>query len=98
MPIQGNMGPVMRKPDPQKTHLRSPVPQRDEKGCDDSRLADDPGRPPGIYPDKAPGGRREAQLPAATTATDRAAVGPDCARDCGRPTATGTLCGFGGAT
>jgi hypothetical protein len=32
MPIQGNMGPIMRKPDPQKIHLRSPVPQRDEKG------------------------------------------------------------------
>jgi hypothetical protein len=32
MPIQGNIGPIMRKPDPQKTHLRSPVPQRDEKG------------------------------------------------------------------
>ena len=32
MPIQGNMGPIMRKPDPQ-THLRSPVPQGDEKGA-----------------------------------------------------------------
>jgi hypothetical protein len=26
------MGPIMRKEDPQKTHLRSPMPQRDEKG------------------------------------------------------------------
>jgi hypothetical protein len=32
MPISGNMGPIMRKEDPQKTHLRSPVPQKDEKG------------------------------------------------------------------
>ena len=30
MPI---MGPIMRKPDPQKTHLRGPVPQGDEKGA-----------------------------------------------------------------
>jgi hypothetical protein len=33
MPIQGNMGPIMRKEDPLKTHLRNPVPQRDEKGA-----------------------------------------------------------------
>lgn len=31
MPIQGNMGPIMRKPDPQK-NLRGPVPEKDEKG------------------------------------------------------------------
>jgi hypothetical protein len=32
MPVQGTMGPIMRKPDPQKTNLRNPVPQKDEKG------------------------------------------------------------------
>jgi hypothetical protein len=32
MPIQGNMGPIMRKPDPQR-HLRDPVPQGDDKGA-----------------------------------------------------------------
>jgi hypothetical protein len=33
MPIQGNMGPIMRKEDPQKIPLRNPVPQKDEKGA-----------------------------------------------------------------
>jgi hypothetical protein len=32
MPIQGNMGPIMRKEDPLKAPLRSPTPQKDEKG------------------------------------------------------------------
>jgi hypothetical protein len=33
MPIQGNMGSIMRLPDPQKTPLRNPVPQGDDKGA-----------------------------------------------------------------
>jgi hypothetical protein len=33
MPIQGNMGPIMRKEDPLKVPLRNPVPQKDEKGA-----------------------------------------------------------------
>jgi hypothetical protein len=32
MPIQGNMGPIMRKPDPQRQQLRGPVPKNDSKG------------------------------------------------------------------
>jgi hypothetical protein len=49
MPIQGNMGPIMRKEDPLKTPLRDPVPQKDEKGvmilgaCPSNRKSPDRG-------------------------------------------------------